>query len=144
MFMLQQIKLIIFFSILTAISAVYIWQKVRIADLEVKVSQLEQSNQRLTDNQQTLEEIIKNNKEQFDKLQLEAEAGAARMTELTRRNNELTRMRDNYMKIFSDHNLARLARAKPGLIETRINRATREVFKEVEKDSREVQDAETN
>jgi len=142
--MLQQIKLIIFFSTLTAISGVYIWQKVRIADLEVKVSQLEQSNQRLTDNQQTLEEIIKNNKEQFDKLQLEAEAGAARMTELTRRNNELTRMRDNYMKIFSDHNLARLARAKPGLIETRINRATREVFKEVEKDSREVQDAETN
>ena len=42
----------------------------------------------------------------------------------------------NYLKIFKDHDLTRLARAKPGMIETRANRATEEIFTAVENDTK--------
>ena len=44
----------------------------------------------------------------------------------------------NYLKIFKDHDLTRLARAKPGMIETRANRATEEIFAAVENDTKMV------
>lgn len=44
----------------------------------------------------------------------------------------------NYLKIFKDHDLTRLARAKPGMIETRANRATEEIFTAVENDTKMV------
>ena len=40
-----------------------------------------------------------------------------------------------YMDIFRRHNIAKLASAKPGLMETRINNATKEVFDAIEDDS---------
>ena len=40
-----------------------------------------------------------------------------------------------YLDIFRRHNIAKLASAKPGLIETRINNATKEVFDAIENDS---------
>ena len=43
------------------------------------------------------------------------------------------------MKIFKKHDLTKLARAKPGLIETRANKATDEIFKVIE-DETEPQD----
>ena len=44
----------------------------------------------------------------------------------------------SYLKIFKDHDLTRLARAKPGLIETRANKRTDEIFTEVENDTKQV------
>ncbi len=40
-----------------------------------------------------------------------------------------------YLDIFRRHNIAKLASAKPGMIETRINNATKEVFDAIENDS---------
>jgi hypothetical protein len=40
-----------------------------------------------------------------------------------------------YMDIFRRHNIAKLASAKPGMIELRINNATKEVFDAIEDDS---------
>jgi len=45
------------------------------------------------------------------------------------------------MKVFKDHNLTRLARAKPGLIETRVNKATASIFRTIEEESKEVENA---
>lgn len=42
---------------------------------------------------------------------------------------------DRYLDIFRRHNLSKLAAAKPGLIETRANAATKEIFDGIEKDS---------
>ena len=39
---------------------------------------------------------------------------------------------DNLRKILNDHDLTRLVLAKPGLIETRINNATQELFDSIE------------
>ena len=42
------------------------------------------------------------------------------------------------MSIFKKHNLTNLARAKPGLIEPRINNGTSRVLESIEADSREL------
>jgi len=41
----------------------------------------------------------------------------------------------DYLDIFRRHNIAKLASAKPGMIELRINNATKEVFDAIEDDS---------
>jgi len=60
---------------------------------------------------------------------------------LTNKNNELAKEKANYLKVFKDHNLTRLARAKPGMIESRINKGTEKVFRDLENDTKELMDA---
>tara|TARA_B110000902_G_C14028924_1_gene483268 strand:+ start:78 stop:527 length:450 start_codon:yes stop_codon:yes gene_type:complete len=67
----------------------------------------------------------------------------AAMGNLTNRNNELNAERDSYLRIFKDHDFTKLARARPGMIETRANAATEAVFRSVEEDSRELDDTDT-
>jgi len=43
---------------------------------------------------------------------------------------------DGYLQIFKDHDLTRLARAKPGMIAPRANKRTDEVFTEIENDTK--------
>ena len=50
-------------------------------------------------------------------------------------NNRLLEEKSRYLRIFKDHNLTRLARAKPNLIERRINGGTASVFRQIEDDS---------
>jgi hypothetical protein len=50
-------------------------------------------------------------------------------------NQQYETQMSEYMDIFRRHNIAKLASAKPGLIETRINKATKEVFDAIEDDS---------
>lgn len=50
-------------------------------------------------------------------------------------NQEIIAERDRYLDIFRRHDLARLAAARPGLIEPRVNNATKEVFDSLEADS---------
>ena len=63
---------------------------------------------------------------------------------LTEANNEMQAEMDDYLSIFKRHDLTRLARAKPGLVEPRINNGTKKVFEQIEKDSEEVQNADSN
>ena len=42
----------------------------------------------------------------------------------------------DYLKIFKDHYLTRLARAKPGMIESRANKRTDEIFTVIDNDTR--------
>jgi hypothetical protein len=50
-------------------------------------------------------------------------------------NQQYETQMSEYMDIFRRHNIAKLASAKPGLIETRINNGTKEVFDAIEADS---------
>jgi cobalamin biosynthesis protein CbiD len=43
---------------------------------------------------------------------------------------------NGYLQIFKDHDFTRLARAKPGLIETRANKATDNIFTVMEDDTK--------
>ena len=72
------------------------------------------------------------------KVQLQA------VNDLTEKNTTMQAEMDDYLSIFKRHDLTRLARAKPGLIEPRINKGTKDVFRAIENDSAEVQNADSN
>jgi predicted nucleotide-binding protein (sugar kinase/HSP70/actin superfamily) len=57
------------------------------------------------------------------------------LKEQTKRNAEIEEEAQRYLAIFARHNLAKLAAAKPGLIEPKFNKGTRDVFKSIEEDS---------
>jgi len=106
----------------------------RIDQLQIQVDSLNQHNVALQTAAATNEATIRS-------LEANAKAQAEAMMGLTNRNNELNAERDSYMRIFADHDLTKLARARPGSIELRANRATAEVFRSVEADSREIDEA---
>jgi len=54
------------------------------------------------------------------------------------RNQEIQQEMSRYLDIFKRHDLTRLAAAKPGLIEPRINKGTKNVFDSIEEDSRNI------
>ena len=54
------------------------------------------------------------------------------------RNQEIEGEMQRYLDIFARHDLARLAAAKHGLIETRINRGTSDVFRTIEEDTTDI------
>jgi small-conductance mechanosensitive channel len=108
----------------------------RIDQLQVQVDSLNQHNVALQTAAQQNEATIKN-------LEAKSQQQIAQMGALTNRNNELAAERDSYMQIFRDHDLTKLARARPGMIETRANNATLDVFRSVEEDSREIDNADT-
>lgn len=62
---------------------------------------------------------------------------------LTERASALQAEMDDYLSIFKRHNLTKLARAKPGLIEPRINNGTKDVFRAIEEASQEVENADS-
>ena len=54
---------------------------------------------------------------------------------MSTRNAEIEAEAQRYLAIFARHDLSRLAAAKPGLIETRINKGTKDVFRTIENDT---------
>lgn len=54
------------------------------------------------------------------------------------RNQQIEAEMSRYLDIFKRHNLSKLAAAKPGLIETRVNNGTKEVFESIQEDSRNI------
>jgi len=64
---------------------------------------------------------------------LESQTNALRLQ--TRRSQEIQQEMSRYLDIFSRHNLSKLAAARPGLIETRVNNGTKEIFDALEADS---------
>ena len=60
------------------------------------------------------------------------------LNNLQSKNNEIELEMNRYLDIFKRHNLTKLAAAKPGLIESRANKATKEVFDGIEQDSRDI------
>ena len=60
------------------------------------------------------------------------------LLEIQSRNQEIQQEMSRYLDIFKRHDLTRLAAAKPGLIQPRINKGTKDVFDSIEKDSRNI------
>jgi len=57
---------------------------------------------------------------------------------LQSKNQEIQAEMNRYLNIFKRHDLTKLAAAKPGLIEPRVNNGTKEVFNSIEEDSRNI------
>lgn len=60
---------------------------------------------------------------------------AEQLNELSASNAAAEAELNRYMSIFSRHDLTRLAAARPGLIQTRINNGTNDVFRSIKESS---------
>jgi hypothetical protein len=56
----------------------------------------------------------------------------------TKKNSEIEAEKERYLAIFARHDLSKLAAAKPGLLEPRFNKGTKNVFESIEKDSADI------
>jgi|TARA_R100000084_G_scaffold108895_1_gene72987 hypothetical protein len=77
-------------------------------------------------------------KETIESLQNDFALQTEGLLTLQSRNQEIEAEMNRYLDIFKRHNLSKLAAAKPGLIEPKVNNATKEVFDGIEEDSRNI------
>ncbi len=89
-------------------------------------------NQVLTANNAALETAVATQEEAIQTLQNDFNLQTEQLGELQKKSQEAQREMNRYLDIFKRHNLTKLAAAKPGLIEPRANKATKEVFDGIE------------
>ena len=134
------LRIFLFMGLLAALGGAYAYHQVTVSKLESAVVQLEANNRTLKENQVQMEIAVNTAQSSLKAAEENAKKSEAAMSALTSRNQELNREKQTYLKIFKDHNLTRLARAKPGMIEKRINNGTQKVFEALENDTKELMD----
>ena len=134
------LKIYLLIGILAIGGAAYAYHQVTVSQLELQVVQLEANNRTLKENQVQMEIAVNTAQSSLKAAEENQKQSEAAMSALTSRNQELNREKQTYLKIFKDHNLTRLARARPGMIEKRINNGTQRVFEALENDTKELMD----
>ena len=95
-------------------------------------------NSRLASLNQAFELRDQEQKAAIESLQNDFKVQPEGLLALQSRNQEIEAEMSRYLDIFKRHNLSKLAAAKPGLIETRVNNGTKDVFDSIEADSRSI------
>ena len=95
-------------------------------------------NKILSTNNVLLEGAVETQKETIVTIQKDFALQATSLLELQGRNQEIQQEMTRYLDIFKRHNLTKLAAAKPGLLEPKINKGTKNVFNSIEEDSRNI------
>ena len=119
----------------------FAYHKVVVNEKDNRINQQQMEIATVVQNNVALQTAAQTNEGTIRKMEQQMKQQAQAFGDLTRKNNELEADKQKYLKIFKDHNLTKLARARPGLIEPRINKGTNEVFRQVEEDSRELDEA---
>jgi len=112
-------------TVMFALSTFYLWQ----------------TNQVLVENNVKLESAVATQEVAIQSLQNDFTLQTGQLNELQKKSQEAQLEMNRYLDIFRRHNLSKLAAAKPGLIEPKVNKATKEVFDGIEQDSRDIDDA---
>lgn len=95
-------------------------------------------NKVLSANNIALESAVATQEEAIASLQNDFALQTSSLLDLQSRNQEIQQEMTRYLDIFKRHNLTKLAAAKPGLIEPRVNKGTKDVFDSIEEDSRNI------
>ena len=95
-------------------------------------------NKTLTANNIALEGAVATQEEAIKSLQNDFTLQTNSLLELQGKNQAIQQEMSRYLDIFKRHNLTKLAAAKPGLIEPRVNKGTKDVFDSIEEDSRNI------
>ena len=129
--------------ILVVAGAGYGYHTVVVKQKEAKISRLEANAVTLKENAARLEAAFDVEKLAREKAEKNLQTQLKAVSELSAKNNEMQAEMDDYLSIFKRHDLTRLARAKPGLIEPRINNGTAQVFRDIEEASKEIANADS-
>ena len=95
-------------------------------------------NMTLKENNAKLETAVAQQEEAIKVIRESYEKQGAALNQMASKNAQIESEMNGYLDIFRRHNLNKLAIAKPGLIETRANDATKSVFESIENDSKEL------
>ena len=95
-------------------------------------------NKILTANNAKLETAIATQEEAIKTMQNDFALQTTQLNELQKKSQEAQMEMNRYLDIFKRHNLTKLAAAKPGLLEPRINKGTKNVFDSIEEISKHI------
>ena len=95
-------------------------------------------NQILQANNIALEGAVATQEETIATMQNDFALQTAQLGELQKKSQEAQKEMNRYLDIFKRHNLTKLAAAKPGLLEPKINNGTKNVFDSIEEISRTI------
>ena len=99
---------------------------------------LYQQNQVLTANNAALETAVATQEEAIKTMQNDFALQTKQLGDLQKKSQEAQLEMNRYLDIFKRHNLTKLAAAKPGLLEPKINKGTKNVFDSIEEISRTI------
>ena len=106
--------------------------------LNLQITQLQSDVRQYQVQNVALQSAAEINEQTIRSLEENSQRQIQQVTTLTSVNQQLQSEKDEYLSIFRRHDLQRLALARPGLIEPRLNNGTQEVFRQMEEDSKEV------
>ena len=109
-----------------------------ILSLGISTYWLWNENTTLTQNNAKLESAVQLQEDAISSLQNDFTLQTGKLNDLQKKRQETQKEMNRYLDIFKRHSLTKLAAAKPGLIEPRVNKATKEVFDGIEQDSRDI------
>ena len=95
-------------------------------------------NSRLAEINQAFELRDKEQKEAIESLQNDFKLQTKGLLELQSKTRQYEQEMQRYLDVFKRHDLSKLAFAKPGLIEPRVNKGTKDVFESIEEISRNI------
>ena len=139
--MLGLIKMLPLLAIVGA--GAYGYHTLEIGKKDVLIAQLEKNNTTLAENALRLETPLETEAASRERAEKNLKVQLQAVGQLTEKASALQAEMDDYLSIFKRHDLTKLARLKPGLIEPRINKGTEQVFRQIEEDSREVENADS-
>ena len=122
----------------------YAYHTTTVSKAEAKIARLESNAVILKENTAKLETALETETASRERAEQNLQVQLEAVANLTEKNTEMQAEMDDYLSIFKRHDLTRLARAKPGLVEPRINNGTKKVFEAIENDSIEVENADSN
>tara|TARA_B100000900_G_scaffold394292_1_gene391585 strand:- start:2866 stop:3249 length:384 start_codon:yes stop_codon:yes gene_type:complete len=99
---------------------------------------LYQENVTLKANNLALEVAVAEQKEAFEIMKANFELQGNALRDQQNRNAQIEAEKAEYLSIFARHNLDSLALAKPGMVETRINKASDAVLEGLENDTKAI------
>jgi len=114
-----------------------------VSQKDAHIARLEANAVTLKENAMRLETAFEREQAARERSEQNLQSQLKAVGDLTEKNNAMQQEMDGYLSIFKRHDMTRLARAKPGLIEPRINKGTKAVFRSIEEASQEVENADS-
>lgn len=139
--MLGMIKMLPIMIILAG--AGYAYHTTTISQKDAVIARLEANAVTLKENAMRLETAFEREQAARERSEQNLQSQLKAVGDLTEKNSAMQQEMDGYLSIFKRHDMTRLARAKPGLIEPRINKGTQAVFRSIEEASKEVENADS-
>ena len=119
----------------------YGYHKVVVNEKDNRINQQQMDIAAATQQNVALQTAAQTNINTIKNMEKQMKAQAQAFASLTTKSARLEQEKTQYLSVFKRHNLTKTARAKPAFMEPKINSGTAKVFRQVEADSRELDEA---